>query len=395
MARRVFTIDPFVIKFLIWLCVAASTGAIAGALSGVAVSSRISPTITISRATSTTPVATSTRSTTESPSLVTVTPSTAFTTVPPAALLHRASPAALIYRRARGVLPEDRTLSPDRLLGSAVSLTADGWVVTAASVIGMHPLADLTVVMDGKSYAVQRGLIDHLNNTVYLDVDASALPTPAFGDVSSLVRGAETWVERRSGALVPALIQSLQDRMTADPVLSDIAERRVLLTGVAMAGDAGAPVWDDRGTLLGIIESAAGEPYRIVPASSLSSSFSSVLTNGEIRHARLGVRSIDLSAWIIDGDRGTYPQRGALLKDDKKSGRTAIVKDSPAAKAGLIAGDVILRVEHDMLDGTADLGEILSEYRPSAEVTLRILRNGNESDVPVMLASFVSSEPLK
>lgn len=388
MARRTPVIDSTFANFWVVLCIAASLGAVAGAVSGALVSVQSSPTVILSRPTSTTPVATSTRSTVPaSPSLVTVTPSTAFTTVPPSVLLQRASPAASIYRRARGATLEDRALSSDRLLGSAVSLTSDGWLSTAASVIGTHPLSDVTVVMDGKSYAVQRGLIDHVNNTLYLKVAGASFPSPAFGDTSNLVRGAEVWIERRSGALVPSLVLSLQDRVFDDPVSSEIAQRRVLLTGAAMAGDAGSPVWDGRGTLLGVIESTAGEAYRMIPSSSLSPSFSSVLTNGEVFHARLGVRAVDLSAFIVDGDRGTLPMRGALLKEVKK--------DSAALKAGLKIGDVILRVEHDMLDGTADLGEILSEYRPDAQVSIRVLRDGNEMDVPVVLMSFVSSEVLK
>jgi S1-C subfamily serine protease len=180
-----------------------------------------------------------------------------------------------------------------------------------------------------------------------------------------------------------------------DIASSETVTRRVLLDGIAQANDRGSAVWDSNGSLVGVIDSAAGERLHFIPATSIAASFDSLLSYGEIRHALLGVRALDLSSLRFDGDRGAWPATGALIRDDRKGTKLGILRDGPAAKAKLKAGDVIVRVERDILDGTADLGEVLSEYKPGSQVDVRILRGSSDLDVQVTLGSVVTSESLK
>ena len=88
------------------------------------------------------------------------------------------------------------------------------------------------------------------------------------------------------------------------------------------------------------------------------------------------------------------PIRGALLVAGA-AGATrepAVTPRSPAAQGGLQAGDVIERVDRDILDGSADLAEILAGYRPDSRVTLVVRRGAQTIDVPVTLGDVVTSE---
>jgi len=384
------TIGTIVLLFVM----SATSGAIAGAVTSSLITPyNVTPITTAPSSTQPLPVTPTT--TRQEPSLVSVEPRLAEPLLPPNFLTRRSSPVATLYKKARGVSLEERTLSDDRLLGQAVALTSDGWFVTAASVVGTHPMSDLTVWHNGAGHPVVKGLTDRVNGTVYLKIEARDLTAPAFGEVDRLVPGSETWTERRAASFAPNIVTALSENMDGNPVSSEVAVRRLALAGSASAGDAGSPVWDARGSLLGIIDSASGKPLIAIPSSSIAASFSSLLSSGMIRHASLGVRSIDLATWRIDGDRGALPTRGAVLRDDRKLGRPAVAKDSAAAKAGLKAGDVILGIERDMLDGSRDLGEILSEYRPDASVVMRIARDGSELELPVMLGNLVTGEALK
>lgn len=379
----------------VFLLVLAAT---AGALAGTAAAFMVAP-YSATGLVSTPPPATiappAPTSTSSEPSLVRLQPRLAESLLPPGFLTRRASPVATVYRRAKGATVEDRILTDDRMLGQAVALTSDGWFVTAAAVASA-PIADLTVWHDGKAYPVTNGISDRVNGTVYLKVASSELSVPAFGDVLDLAPGSEIWTERRARSFSPSLATSLTERMgSADAASSDVATRRIALDGTSAKGDLGSPAWNPGGALIGIVESAPGEPVRIIPSSSISASFSSLLAGGSIRHASLGVRTVDLSSWRVDGDRGTLPTRGALIHDDRKTGKAGVAKDSPAAKAGLKAGDVILAVERDILDGSRDLGEVLAEYRPGTAVTLRVSRDGKESDIPVALGIVTTGDLLK
>lgn len=364
--------------------------AIAGALAGAAASFIVTPIKIgpIGPIGPTPPAITVPTSTVAEPSLVPIAPRLSSPLVPPSFVSRRASPVATVYRKAKGATADERSLTDDRMLGQAVALTSDGWFVTTLGVLNALRTSDLTIWHGERSYAVERGNLDHLNNTVYLKVRAIDLTAPAFGRIEDLVPGAVAWFERRATVISPTIVTSLTDRMpSTEPVSSEVAARRIRLDGTTDARDAGAAVWDDRGGLLGIVESAPGEALRIIPASSISVSFASLINVGEIRHAMLGVRAVDLVAWRIDGDRGDLPSRGSLVK--------SVSKDSPAALAGLKTGDVILRIERDTIDGRTDLGEILSDYRPDATLSLQIVRNGEEREIVVALRSVVTSDALK
>ena len=345
---------------------------------------------------STTSTASGANTSSTEPTLVRVESRLTAPLLPPKFITRRASPVATIYRKPVGASLEERGLTVDRMLGQAVALTSDGWLVTTAGVIGTRSRAELTVWLNGKSYTPARMVKDKINNTVFIKIQAADLSSPVFGEVINLAVSSEVWLETSAGVFSPTLAVALNQALPdVESISSERAVRRIVLHDATQEGDQGAPAWDVQGALVGLVESKTGERISIIPSSAIATSFSGLLNTGTIKHAALGVYAVDLTAWRIEGDRGTLPASGALLKANRRLGKPAIVKSSAAERAGLQAGDVILSVERDMLDGTADLGEVLSEYRPETEVTLHINRDGKELDVKVKLGSAVTSEEIK
>ncbi len=316
--------------------------------------------------------------------------------LPPAFLKRRLSATAAVYRRIKGGQAlDERLLGPERLLGHAVALTADGWFVTSAFLFEGLRVSDIVLWSNGAAYTVERGVRDNLNHTVYLKIQAQGMTSPAFAHAGDITTGLGVWIESRIDGFAPRVVVDVSARAWPnDAASSEVAARRILLDGVTPTGGQGSAVWDSGGTLIGIVDSKEGEELRFVPATTLAASFASLLDKGEIRHASLGLRTVDLARLRLEGARGGLPERGALIRADKKSGRPGIQRDSPVLLV-LKSGDVILRIERDTLDGTADLGELLADYRPGTSVTLRIWRDQRDLDVKVTLGSVVTSEELK
>lgn len=381
---------------LLYILIAGVCGGLAGGAAGFYASTDVIGLNVAPSSNATTTQSTAEAKPTSTISLIQVERPALVSVVPPAFLKLRASSVATLYRAPKAGAIEDRLLGDDRMLGQAVALTSDGWFVTAADNVASLKLADLVVWYGDAAYSVTRGLIDHVNSTVYLKTEARDIQAASFSNVRYLTRGSEVWSELRPGEIMPQVVLSLGGRIAGDgPVSSELAARRIVLSGTAGANDRGGGVWDANGQLVGLVESKSGSDLRIIPSTSLASSLASLLQGGEIKHALLGVRALDLGVLRLGGGREDLPVNGALIRDDKVSGKPGIAKDSPAAKAKLKAGDVILKVERDILDGTGDLGEILSEYQPGSTVTLRILRGQTDTDVQVQLGTAVTSEALK
>lgn len=397
-------------RTILLLVLSAICGALAGAGAGFvaadySVANMVVPTPSLDHPATTTSSVTPATSTAQIPSLslIPIEQRPSVPLLPPAFAKRSSSPVVSLYRKAAGTAVEDRLLTPDHLLGQAVALTADGWIVTTVEAIAGTKLADLTVWHEGIAAPVQRGIVDTLSRTVFLKTRLTGLPSAAFARIQDIAPGAAVWTEIDAEAFEPHTVVSVSGRsQAADAASSEFASRRLRLDA-SMKALPGTPVWDPNGSLVGLVsiqeEGNVPQQGEIIPVTSIAASFTGILMSKsevpEISHAYLGVRTMDLAVSRIDGERGSLPFAGVLIRDEKKTGKLGVVKDSPAAKARLKAGDVIVRVDRDILDGTADLGELLSEYKPGSTVTLRVLRDAQDLDIPVTLGSIVTSEAVK
>jgi S1-C subfamily serine protease len=149
------------------------------------------------------------------------------------------------------------------------------------------------------------------------------------------------------------------------------------------------------GSLIGLVDSKVGDRITYIPASAWAPSLFGIFSEGVIKHAALGASTVDLmNVRFLERDQN-LPERGAWVLSNKRLGIPAIQVMSPAKAAGLLEGDVIQRVDRDILDGTADLGEVLVQYKPGSEVTLTVVRDGEALEIPVTLGSELVSREFK
>jgi S1-C subfamily serine protease len=81
-------------------------------------------------------------------------------------------------------------------------------------------------------------------------------------------------------------------------------------------------------------------------------------------------------------DHGALVVRGSLKND------TATSPGSPAEKAGIVEGDVILEVDGQVINEDHSLSAILGRYAPGETVTLKIFQNGLQKTIPVTLSEL-------
>mgnify|MGYP001619449509 CR=1 FL=1 len=322
--------------------------------------------------------------------------------MPPAFVERRSSSMATVYRKsAARKIAEENLLTDDRMLGQAVAVTSDGWFAMPRALLdGLH-FSDLVIWHDGGTATATRAVSDRMSGVVFVKTDLGGLTAPALARLHDVSVGLPVWVERRPRYFEPRNVAAQTTPVASlDGTSSEIANRRPVAGGVAATGDLGAAVWSTNGNLIGFASSAPGEPLRFIPTTAWAQSLQSLLSNNEARHAFLGARSVDLSALRLEQTEPRQtgellPERGAWLRDDKRNKKPAVDRNSPAAMAGLRAGDVIQKIDRDIIDGSAEIAEFLAEYKPKAQVTLTVLRGKETLEVPVTLGSIVTSEELK
>jgi len=83
-------------------------------------------------------------------------------------------------------------------------------------------------------------------------------------------------------------------------------------------------------------------------------------------------------------------ETGAILVSGDTDNAPAVIPGSPADKAGLKEGDVVLKVGNDTIDQQHSLVRILTKYSPGDKVTLKVSRDGKDMNVDVTLGEISS-----
>ncbi len=305
-------------------------------------------------------------------------------------------PSAFDERRRSPVLQivettiADVPVTEEQVIGSAISVTSDGWLITSYEAVEGLVFSGIRIANEGRLVPIEQAIRDQDTDIVYMKIDASGLPVADFVQARDVTVGAAAWTERQASVLRPASIMSVRARKVYAPVSSEYANRRYFISGNKEDGVAGQPVWDGRGKLIGLYESYNEHigAWLVQPVGSVSRDLASLLDSGSIAHAGLSIYALDLEGVVLANRPDTLPSSGAWLRPGATG--VSIAKTSPAF-GKLEPGDVIERIERDILEGEADLGEILLEYRPGASVVLTVLRGEEQLEVELALEEIETS----
>jgi serine protease Do len=141
-------------------------------------------------------------------------------------------------------------------------------------------------------------------------------------------------------------------------------------------GNSGGPLVNINGEVIGINTAIASDAQNIgfaQPINDVKGLIGSVLDGGKLQQPYLGVRYVSLTNDLAK-EFNLKTARGAYITSG--SGQEAIVKDSPADKAGLQDHDVITKVNNITIDDKTSLTAALSRFKVGDKVTLTIVRDG-------------------
>lgn len=287
-----------------------------------------------------------------------------------------------------GQLPGDGTKHEFQAAGSGFIVTSDGYVVTSDHVIE-HADEIEVILHDGERYpAVVRGR-DPKTDLALLKIEpASELPYVEFGDSDAAKVG--EWVVAVGnpfglGGTVTAGIISARGRDIRSGPYDDYLQ----VDAPINRGNSGGPLFDTRGRVIGIntaIYSPSGGNVGIgfaIPSSMAGDIVAQLRDSGHIERGWLGVQIQPVTAEVVESF-GLDDQHGALV--------ASVVPDSPAAQAGIQAGDVIRRMNNELLDDFRDLPRMVAAAEAGTQSVFEVWRRGETHELSLEIRSMPAEE---
>lgn len=268
----------------------------------------------------------------------------------------------------------------------AISLTSDGWVL-AAGELSVADAGDLLLVgFDGRVHPILQRAQDPSTGVWFLKVDTSTfVSAPLYGNSSPLSPDTQVVVASfRVGNAPLVHAQSIAGIVTLPYRDADRLEARVRLPLPLTGAFAGAPLVNMTGEVVALVSAVEGGSAFAVPIAHIAGVLDQVFKNGVIERPTVGAHYIELSN-VADAafplTRGR--RQGALLV--KNGAMPAVTPGSSAAAAGLKEGDIIIKVEGELVREESDLASLLLSYPSTATVKLTVAREGEERLIDLKL----------
>ncbi|MDX5446564.1 MAG: Do family serine endopeptidase [Zoogloeaceae bacterium] len=288
-----------------------------------------------------------------------------------------------LLRRFLPQMPEIPEGDDGRSLGSGFIISPDGYILTNAHVIAG---ADEIVVrlVDKREFNARVVGTDPRSDVAVIRIHAQGLPIVRLGNPNRLKVG--EWVlaigspfgfeHSVTAGIVSAKGRSLPDENFVPFIQTDVAIN---------PGNSGGPLFNLRGEVVGInsqIYSDTGGFMGLsfaIPIDVAMDVYQQLRKDGRVRRGRIGVAVQEVTRTLAESF-GLPSADGALV--------SAVEPGSPAERAGVRVGDVIVRVDTRSVPGSTALPLIIAERRPGSVVTLGLIRDGKPVDVRATIGEW-------
>ena len=274
--------------------------------------------------------------------------------------------------------------------GSGFIISDDGYIVTNHHVVDG---ADRVIVRlsDRREYDAVVVGTDQRSDLALLQVEAEDLPFVTLGKSADLKVG--QWVLAIGSPFgldysVTAGIVSAKGRSLP----TERGENYVpfIQTDVAInPGNSGGPLFDLNGEVVGVnsqIFTRSGGSIGLsfaIPSKVVTNIVEQLRVNGEVVRGWLGVSIQNVDRTLAESF-GLDRPRGALVAQ--------VGEESPAERAGIESGDIIVEVDNESIEVSADLPHVIGLIAPGSTVSMKLIREGNEKSLSVKIGALEAGE---
>jgi serine protease Do len=270
-------------------------------------------------------------------------------------------------------------------LGSGVIMTPNGYILTNNHVVDSASQVQVKTA-DGHEYNAKVIGADPKADIAVLKIDASNLPVITVGDSSKVQVGDYALAVGNPFGVGETVTMGIVSATGRTNLGIEQYENFIQTDAPINPGNSGGALVNDRGELIGIntaiiahgSEGNQGIGFAI-PVDMARNVMDQLVKYGKVTRAYLGIVPQDVTPAVAQAF-GQTATEGALVGD--------VSANSPAQRAGLERGDIILDVNGKPVANSNDLRMTISMMQPDADVNLRVVRNGADRNVTVKLGEL-------
>lgn len=281
--------------------------------------------------------------------------------------------------------------------GTGIVVSSDGYIMTNNHVIED---ANNVVVVDstGEQYNTVTVIgRDPLNDVAFLKIESDATFTPVTLGNSSTLRIGQQVVAignalgQYSNTVTSGIVSGVGRPVTANAgngqteSLTDLIQTDASIN----PGNSGGPLLNMAGQVIGINTAIAQDATGIgfsIPVNSTKGVLAGVLKNGKVSRSFMGVSYLNITPAVAKEYKLSVKD-GAYIT---KSNGSAVAAGSPAEKAGIKNGDVVTKINNDIVGKQGGLSSIIGQYKPGDTATVTFIRDGKEQTAQLTFSAYSS-----
>lgn len=299
---------------------------------------------------------------------------------------HHALKSDPLFRHFFGDEMEEEDEQPENSLGSGVIVSADGLILTNNHVISSADQIEVALSDGSKSSATVVGT-DPDTDLAVLKINRKKLPAITFSNSDQMKVGDVVLAIGNPFGVGQTVTQGIISALGRNHLGINTFENFIQTDASINPGNSGGALIDVNGNLIGInsaIYSRNGGSMGIgfaIPVSIAKQVMEQITFNGSVTRGWIGIEAQDITPELAESFN---------LKTANGSLIAGVLLDSPADKAGLRPGDILVGIDDKPVADSQSMLNIIAMLKPGDKATLSIMRAGKK----VNIALVVGKRPL-
>ncbi|MBI2577737.1 MAG: trypsin-like peptidase domain-containing protein [Candidatus Wildermuthbacteria bacterium] len=280
--------------------------------------------------------------------------------------------------------------------GSGFIVSSDGYIATNKHVVFDEKAKYTVLLNDGTRHEAKVLARDPLSDIAVVKIKGNNFPTLDLGDSSYLKVGQTVIaIGNALGEFKNTVSKGVVSGLSRSITASGAGFGTEQLFGVIQSdasinpGNSGGPLLNIKGQAIGMNTAMAQGAENIgfaIPINEVKSAIESVKAKGRIVRPWLGIRYAQITKPIAEAN--DLPVEEGAWINRENSRNPAVVQGSPADKAGIKEGDIILAIDGVKTNERNPFAALIRTKQPGDKIILKVLRDGKTLEVSVVLEEF-------